>query len=131
MGAAAESSSAVVDAADTSVVGQAEKKGDHKAAGDEGLKVTLLSGFLGAGKTTLMQNVIRQAKEERLSLAVIVNDMVRERRFSIDYVAHCGGRCSLHVCRAGRGRGRGKQRSMPRPAESLAGVIDFPLSLKV
>lgn len=130
MSAAAESSSAVVDATDTSVVGQAEKKGDHKAAGDEGLKVTLLSGFLGAGKTTLMQNVIRQAKEERLSLAVIVNDMVRERRFSIDYVAHCG-RCSLHVCRARRGRGRGKQRSMPRPAESLARVIDFPLSLKV
>lgn len=46
--------------------------------GDEAerMKVTLLSGFLGAGKTTLMKNVLRQAKEERLSLAVIVNDMV-------------------------------------------------------
>lgn len=42
------------------------------------MKVTLLSGFLGAGKTTLMRNVMRQAAEERLSLAVIVNDMVRE-----------------------------------------------------
>lgn len=41
------------------------------------MKVTLLSGFLGAGKTTLMRNVLRQAREERLSLAVIVNDMVR------------------------------------------------------
>lgn len=42
------------------------------------MKVTLLSGFLGAGKTTLMQNVLRQARQERLSLAVIVNDMVRK-----------------------------------------------------
>lgn len=41
------------------------------------MTVTLLSGFLGAGKTTLMKNVLRQAKEERLSVAVIVNDMVR------------------------------------------------------
>lgn len=40
--------------------------------------MTLLSGFLGAGKTTLMQNVLRQAREERLSLSVIVNDMVRD-----------------------------------------------------
>ncbi|CAB1100734.1 unnamed protein product [Ectocarpus sp. CCAP 1310/34] len=39
------------------------------------MKVTLLSGFLGAGKTTLMSNVLRQAREEQLSLAVIVNDM--------------------------------------------------------
>lgn len=84
MSAAAESSSAVAGAADTAAVGREEEKrdGSGKAAGDEGMKVTLLSGFLGAGKTTLMQNVIRQAKEERLSLAVIVNDMVRERRFS-------------------------------------------------
>ncbi|CAN0487950.1 unnamed protein product, partial [Scytosiphon promiscuus] len=45
---------------------------------DEVLKGTLLSGFLGAGKTTLMQNILRQARQERLSLAVIVNDMVRK-----------------------------------------------------
>eukprot|EP00752_Nemacystus_decipiens_P004327 g3952.t1 len=72
MSAAAESSSAVVGAADTR--GE-ERTHASKAAGDEGMRVTLLSGFLGAGKTTLMQNVIRQAKEEQLSLAVIVNDM--------------------------------------------------------
>eukprot|EP00903_Cladosiphon_okamuranus_P014092 g13098.t1 len=73
MSAAAESSSAVVDAADTGVVGRED--GSNGPSGECGMKVTLLSGFLGAGKTTLMQNVIRQAKEERLSLAVIVNDM--------------------------------------------------------
>lgn len=47
--------------------------------GDSGqriMKVTLLSGFLGAGKTTLMQKVLRQAREQHISLAVIVNDMV-------------------------------------------------------
>ncbi|CAN0277700.1 unnamed protein product, partial [Hapterophycus canaliculatus] len=44
------------------------------------MRVTLLSGFLGAGKTTLMRNVVRQAREQRLSLAVIVNDMVTTNR---------------------------------------------------
>ncbi|CAM9759617.1 unnamed protein product, partial [Sphacelaria rigidula] len=39
------------------------------------MKVTLLSGFLGAGKTTLMRNALRQAKAEGLSVAIIVNDM--------------------------------------------------------
>lgn len=48
-----------------------DPQGDKKK-----MKVTLLSGFLGAGKTTLMRNVLRQAREEGLSLAVIVNDMV-------------------------------------------------------
>lgn len=80
MSAAAESSSAVVDAADTSAAGREDDEGSGRG---EGMKVTLLSGFLGAGKTTLMQNVIRQAKEERLSLAVIVNDMVRQRRYLV------------------------------------------------
>lgn len=39
------------------------------------MKVTLLSGFLGAGKTTLMRNLLRQARDRNMSVAVIVNDM--------------------------------------------------------
>ncbi|CAN0076033.1 unnamed protein product [Scytosiphon promiscuus] len=49
--------------------------GGRRSGSEEAMRVTLLSGFLGAGKTTLMRNVLRQAREERLSLAVIVNDM--------------------------------------------------------
>ncbi|CAN0575124.1 unnamed protein product, partial [Ectocarpus sp. 12 AP-2014] len=48
---------------------------DKSATPAAAMKVTLLSGFLGAGKTTLMSNVLRQAREQQLSLAVIVNDM--------------------------------------------------------
>lgn len=62
---------------DAGVGGRQDKSGSIAAG--EAMKVTLLSGFLGAGKTTLMRNVLRQAKEEQLSLAVIVNDMVRKR----------------------------------------------------
>ncbi|CBJ27665.1 cobalamin synthesis protein, P47K [Ectocarpus siliculosus] len=50
-------------------------RSDKSATPAAAMKVTLLSGFLGAGKTTLMSNVLRQAREEKLSLAVIVNDM--------------------------------------------------------
>ena len=50
------------------------------AADDHRTKVTLLSGFLGAGKTTLMNNILHEAKEEHLSLALIVNDMVSLNR---------------------------------------------------
>lgn len=55
---------------------------DHRATAgslanmEDAMKITLLSGFLGAGKTTLMRNVLRQAREQELALAVIVNDMV-------------------------------------------------------
>lgn len=50
------------------------------------MKVTLLSGFLGAGKTTLMRNIIRQARKQELSLALIVNDMVSaaSTRFDVE-----------------------------------------------
>lgn len=41
---------------------------------DNRLPVTILSGFLGAGKTTLMQHIL-QAKDHGLKCAVIVNDM--------------------------------------------------------
>ena len=39
----------------------------------EKLPVTILSGFLGAGKTTLMNHVL--SNREGLKVAVIVNDM--------------------------------------------------------
>lgn len=39
---------------------------------DKRLPVTLLSGFLGAGKTTLMQHILKQ---QQARVAVIVNDM--------------------------------------------------------
>ena len=40
------------------------------------LPVTLLSGFLGAGKTTLMKHVLETKHEEKdFRCAVIVNDM--------------------------------------------------------
>lgn len=66
-------STRVPSIADAPVDGMVASSGAAK----DRMKVTLLSGFLGAGKTTLMKNVLRQAKEERLSVAVIVNDMVR------------------------------------------------------
>lgn len=52
---------------------------DGRDGSEKMMKVTLLSGFLGAGKTTLMRNALRQAKAEGLSVAIIVNDMVRDR----------------------------------------------------
>lgn len=65
------------EAAQEEDVALATAKGGGGAKDDDGvMKVTLLSGFLGVGKTTLMRNVLRQAKQERLRLAVIVNDMV-------------------------------------------------------
>jgi len=38
------------------------------------LPVTVLSGFLGAGKTSVLQNILH-SKEHKLKIAVIVNDM--------------------------------------------------------
>ena len=46
---------------------------------DKIMKVTLLSGFLGAGKTTILKRILRLNNEleeaHRLKMAVIVNDM--------------------------------------------------------
>lgn len=73
MGNDATKSTRVPSTADAPVDGAVASAGAAK----DRMKVTLLSGFLGAGKTTLMKNILRQAKDERLSVAVIVNDMVR------------------------------------------------------
>jgi Ni2+-binding GTPase involved in maturation of urease and hydrogenase len=42
---------------------------------DRRLPVTLLSGFLGSGKTTCLEHILR-SKDHGLRCAVIVNDMV-------------------------------------------------------
>lgn len=41
---------------------------------DKRLPVTILSGFLGSGKTTMLQNILK-SKDSDLKCAVIVNDM--------------------------------------------------------
>lgn len=41
---------------------------------DKRLPVTILSGFLGSGKTTMLQNILK-SKDTSLKCAVIVNDM--------------------------------------------------------
>merc|ERR1719169_185127 len=43
-------------------------------AEDKRLPVTVLSGFLGAGKTSLLRNVL-ESKTHGMRVAVIVNDM--------------------------------------------------------
>lgn len=35
----------------------------------------ILNGFLGAGETTLVKNLLKQAHQKRLKVAAVVNDM--------------------------------------------------------
>ena len=39
------------------------------------IPVIIINGFLGAGKTTLMKNLLTQANRNHLAVSVIVNDM--------------------------------------------------------
>lgn len=75
--AAAAAAGTVSEAAP--VTGDGVSGGGGGSGSEDAMRVTLLSGFLGAGKTTLMRNVLRQAKEEELTLAAIVNDMVTRK----------------------------------------------------
>lgn len=41
------------------------------------IPITILNGFLGAGKTTLMRHLLVQAHQQNIAISVIVNDMSR------------------------------------------------------
>ncbi|CAG9297633.1 CobW family GTP-binding protein [Celerinatantimonas diazotrophica] len=41
------------------------------------IPITILNGFLGAGKTTLMRHLLVQAHQQNMAVSVIVNDMSR------------------------------------------------------
>lgn len=51
-----------------------KKKKVKKHNRDQPIPVTILSGFLGSGKTTLMKSIL-ESKEHKMKVAVIVNDM--------------------------------------------------------
>ncbi len=46
---------------------------DHSTMTNEGIPVTVLSGFLGAGKTTMLNNLL--SNMDRKKITIIVNDM--------------------------------------------------------
>ena len=67
------------DGKENATMGTAQKKEEASSNEDKIMKVTLLSGFLGAGKTTILKRILRLNNEleeaHRLKMAVIVNDM--------------------------------------------------------